>query len=80
MKELDIINYGNCISSSRPDSITPGTHWKGGLNDENGVYQTTQLLHGVARVSIKRKELEKLIMEIVSQLQAPTALHPVLIG
>jgi hypothetical protein len=35
---------------------------------------------GVARVSKKMKELEKLIMEIVSQLNAPTALPPVLNG
>jgi hypothetical protein len=27
---------------SRPDHITPGTHWIGGSNDENGVYPTTQ--------------------------------------
>jgi hypothetical protein len=27
---------------SRPDRITPGTHWIGGSNDENGVYPTTQ--------------------------------------
>jgi hypothetical protein len=28
--------------NSRPDRITPGTHWIGGSNDENGVYPTTQ--------------------------------------
>jgi hypothetical protein len=27
---------------SRPDRITPGIHWIGGSNDENGVYPTTQ--------------------------------------
>jgi hypothetical protein len=27
---------------SRPDCITPGIHWIGGSNDENGVYPTTQ--------------------------------------
>jgi hypothetical protein len=27
---------------SHPDRITPGTHWIGGSNDENGVYPTTQ--------------------------------------
>jgi hypothetical protein len=27
---------------SRPDRITPGTHWIEGSNDENGVYPTTQ--------------------------------------
>jgi hypothetical protein len=74
------INNGNCTAASRPDRITPGTLWIRGSNDENGVYPTTQLLPGFARVSIKMKELEKLIMEIVSQLQAPTALPPVLIG
>jgi hypothetical protein len=55
MKELDIINYGNCISASRPDSITTGTLWIGLSNDKNGVYPTTQLLNGVARVSIKHE-------------------------
>jgi nitrous oxidase accessory protein NosD len=58
MKELDIINYGNCISASRPDCITTGTVWIGRSNDKNGVYPTTQLLNGVARVSIKMKELD----------------------
>jgi hypothetical protein len=43
----------------------------------NEVYPTTNLLHGVARVSIKMKDIEKLIMENVSQLHAPTALPPV---
>jgi hypothetical protein len=46
-------NYGNSITASRPDSITPGTLWIGGSNDKNGVYPTTQLLNGDARVSIK---------------------------
>jgi hypothetical protein len=27
---------------SRPDCITPGTHWIGGSNDKNGLYPTTQ--------------------------------------
>jgi hypothetical protein len=27
---------------SHPDRITPGIHWIGGSNDENGVYPTTQ--------------------------------------
>jgi hypothetical protein len=58
MKEIDIINYGTCISASRPDRITHGTIWIGRSNDKNGVYLTTQLLHGVARVYIKMKELE----------------------
>jgi hypothetical protein len=31
------INYGNCISASRPDRITPGILWIGGANDKNGV-------------------------------------------
>jgi hypothetical protein len=26
---------------SRPDRITPGTHWIGGSNDKNGVYPVT---------------------------------------
>jgi hypothetical protein len=73
MKELDIINYGNCISASRHDSIIPGNHWIGGSIDKNGMYPTTELLHGVDGVSIKMKEFEKLIMEIVSQLLATTA-------
>jgi hypothetical protein len=53
MKENDIINYGNCISASRPDRITTGTVLIGRSNDMNGVYPTTQLLNGVVRVSIK---------------------------
>jgi hypothetical protein len=59
------IYYGNCIAASRHDRITPGTLWIGGSNNKIGVSTTTKLLHGVARVSIKMKELEKLIMEIV---------------
>jgi hypothetical protein len=55
IKELDIINYGNCISASRPDRITPGTLWRRRSNDKNGVYPTTQLLPGVARLSIKNE-------------------------
>jgi hypothetical protein len=55
MKELDIINYGNCISASRPDSITTGTVWIGLSNDKNEVYPTTQLLNGVAGVYIKNE-------------------------
>jgi hypothetical protein len=27
---------------SRPDRITPDTHWIGASNDKNGVYPTTQ--------------------------------------
>jgi hypothetical protein len=53
MKELDIVNYGNCISASRPDRITTATVWIGRSNDKNGVYPTTQLLNGVTRDSIK---------------------------
>jgi hypothetical protein len=53
MKELDIINYGICISASRSDRITTDTVWIGRSNDKNGVYPTTKLLNGVARVSIK---------------------------
>jgi hypothetical protein len=74
------INYGNCITASRPDRISPGTHWIGRSNAKNGVYPTTQLLLCVARVSIINEKLEKLIMEFVSQLHAPTALFPELIG
>jgi hypothetical protein len=47
------IIYGNCISASRADRITHGTLWIGGSNDKNSVYTTTQILTGVARVSIK---------------------------
>jgi hypothetical protein len=46
----------------------------------NGVYTTTYILNGVARVSIKMKEIDKLIMEIVSQIHAPTALPQILYG
>jgi Fe-S cluster assembly iron-binding protein IscA len=49
------INYGISIAASRPDRITHGIHLIGGSNDKNGVYFTTQLLHGVARVSIKNE-------------------------
>jgi hypothetical protein len=49
------INYGNCISASRPDRITPGTHWIGRSNNKIGVYPTTKLLPVVARVSIKNE-------------------------
>jgi hypothetical protein len=76
MKKLDIINYGNCISGSRPDRITPGTLWIGRSNDKNGVYPSKHLLQGVVSFSIKMKELKKFIMEILSQLHAPTALPP----
>jgi hypothetical protein len=43
------INYGSCISASRPDRITPGernpgTHWIGGWSDKNVVYTISQLL------------------------------------
>jgi hypothetical protein len=41
------------IAVSRPNRIIPGTLWIGGSNDKNGVYPTTQLLPGVASVSIK---------------------------
>jgi hypothetical protein len=58
MKELDIINFVNCISASRPDRITPGTLWIRRSNDKNVVYPTTQLINGVARVYINMKELE----------------------
>jgi hypothetical protein len=47
------INYGNCISASRPDRITPVTHWIIVSNDKNGVYPNTHLLKGFAFVSIK---------------------------
>jgi hypothetical protein len=55
MKELDINNYGNCTSDSRPDRISNGTVWIGRSKDKNGVYTTTQLFNGVAGVSIKNK-------------------------
>jgi hypothetical protein len=58
MKELDIINYGNCISASRPDCITTVTLWIGRSNDKNGMYPTTKLLKGVDWVSIKMKEID----------------------
>jgi hypothetical protein len=47
------INYGNCIAAKRPGRITPNSLWIGDWNDKNGVYPTTQLLKGVARVFIK---------------------------
>jgi hypothetical protein len=74
------IIYGNCIAASRPDRITPGTLRTGGSNDNNGVYPTTELLPGVAGFCIKMKDLEILIMEIISQLHAPTAIPPILYG
>jgi hypothetical protein len=49
------INYGNYISASRPDRITPGTHWIEGSNYEDGLYPTKIFLKGVARVSIKNE-------------------------
>jgi hypothetical protein len=49
------IDYGNCIAASRPDRITPGTHWIGRSNDKNGVCPKTVLLPGLARVSIKNE-------------------------
>jgi hypothetical protein len=52
MKELGISNYGKCIAASRPDRTTPGIHWIKRSNDKNGVYPTTNLVNGVARVSI----------------------------
>jgi hypothetical protein len=52
MKELDIINYENSFSASRPDRITPGTLWIRRSIDKNGLYPTTQILNGVARVSV----------------------------
>jgi hypothetical protein len=79
MKELDIINYGNSNSASRHACITPGTLCIRLSNDKNGLYPTTYLLKFVDLISIKMKELQKLIMEIVSQVHAPTALPPVLI-
>jgi hypothetical protein len=59
MKELEIINYGNSFAASRPDRFTHGTHCIGGSIDKNGVYPTTQLLPGVARVSIKSEGNKK---------------------
>jgi hypothetical protein len=53
MKELDIINYGNSNSASRPDPITPGNLWIGRSNVNNGLYHNTKILNGVARISIK---------------------------
>jgi hypothetical protein len=59
MKELGIINYGKCISASRPDRIAPGIHWIGGSIDKIGLYPTTQLLHGVPRVFITNEGTRK---------------------
>jgi hypothetical protein len=53
------IIYGNCIAVSRPDRITPITHWILGSKDKNRVYPTTQILNGVALFSIKMKDIEK---------------------
>jgi hypothetical protein len=72
------INYGICIADSRPDSTKPVIHCIVLSNDKNGVYPTTNLLKGLALVSIKRKEFEKLNIEIVSQLHATNALSSVL--
>jgi hypothetical protein len=49
------INFGICIAASRPDRITPGTHWIRRWNDKNGANPTTKLLTGVARVSIQNE-------------------------
>jgi hypothetical protein len=56
MKELVIINYGNCISESRHVRIIPGNHWIGLSIDKNGMYLTTELLPGADGVSIKYEE------------------------
>jgi hypothetical protein len=74
------INYGNCISASLPDRITPGTLWIGGSNDKNGVYTTTELLPGVARISTKNERIRKINYGNCSQLHAPTALPPIPYG
>jgi hypothetical protein len=54
------IVYVICIPSSRPDRITPGTHWIGFSNDKIGVYPTTQILNGVVRVSIINEGIRKI--------------------
>jgi hypothetical protein len=54
------IVYVICIPASRPDRITPGTHWIGFSNDKNGVYPTTQLLNGVDLVSIINGGIRKI--------------------
>jgi hypothetical protein len=51
-------NFGNCISATRPDRITPGTLWIRGSNVKNGVYPTKKLLPGVARVLKNEKTRE----------------------
>jgi hypothetical protein len=51
-EEVREINYGKCISASRPDSITPGTYWIRGSKDKNGVNPTTLFINGVVLVSI----------------------------
>jgi hypothetical protein len=58
LKNLDIINFGNGISASRPDRITPNTLLIRLSSDKNGVNPTTHLLKCVAQVYINMKELD----------------------
>jgi hypothetical protein len=70
------INYGNSISTSRPDRITPGTLWIGGSNVKIGVYPTTQLLTGVARVSIKNERTPEINYENCNAASRPDRTTP----
>jgi hypothetical protein len=69
------INYGICIAASRPDRTNPGIHCIVLSNDKYGVYATKNLLKGVALVSIKRKEFDKLICKL-SRSFTPRTLYP----
>jgi hypothetical protein len=70
------INYGNCISSSRPDRITLGTLWIGRSKDKNGMYLTTKLLPGVSRISIKNEGTRKMNYGISIAASRPDRITP----
>jgi hypothetical protein len=71
------INYGNCNAASRPDRITAGTHFIGGSNDKNGMYPSTQLLNGVALVSIKNNETREINYGNCNAASHPDRITPV---
>jgi hypothetical protein len=74
------INYGNFIAASRPDRITPGTHWRGGSNDKNVAYPTTQLLNAFAQISIKNEGTREINYGKCIAASRTDRATPVLIG
>jgi hypothetical protein len=72
------IIYGNCIAVSRPDRTTPISHWILGSNDKNGAYPTTQLLNGVALVSIKNEVTREINYGNSISASRPDRITPVL--